>query len=91
MNRSMGGESEAAWRALLDDLVRHGHRGFIRTNGTNGAGSALQRAFARTINSLAKRTVEDQPRGKIEFAWLKDPWNPPFSSAAGPRARPMAN
>ena len=41
--RSMGGESEAAWRALLDDLVKRGLKtpGLVSVDGASGLDNAL--------------------------------------------------
>jgi transposase-like protein len=75
--RSMGGESEAAWRAVLDDLVARGLRTpeFLITDGAAGLEKALaalwptipaQRCTVHTI-----RTQSLRRRGWAAAAWRR--------------------
>jgi putative transposase len=77
--RAMGGESEAAWRAVLDDLVARGLRApeFLIVDGAAGLEKALaslwpavpaQRCTVHTV-----RTQSLRGSGQAAAAWLRWP------------------
>ncbi len=66
--KNMGGESEAAWRGVLDGLIAHGLRRpeFLITDGEPGwngpwrrCGPTCRRNAARFIPSIRNRVVSD--------------------------------
>ena len=64
--KSMGGEGEAAWRALLDDLVRRGLRTpelvvIDGAPGSKGGGGAMARRGAGTPPSRPRSSSPTRP------------------------------
>jgi transposase-like protein len=56
--KNMGGESEAAWRALLDDLVRRGLKTpeLVIVDGAQGLEKALAALISTVIFSPMRQT-----------------------------------
>ncbi len=67
--KSMGGESEAAWRALLDDLVRRGLRTpeLVVVDGAPGLEKALA-APGMVINRLAVSSALTDAASSLSIA-----------------------
>ena len=65
--RNMGGESEAAWRSLLDDLVSRGLKtpGFVITDGAPGLEKALSLVWPE---ALAQRCTVHKHRNLLAHA-----------------------
>ena len=62
--KSMGGEGEAAWRALLDDLIRRGLRTpeLVVVDGAPGLEKALAALFRRGCPTLHRAQAPQSPR-----------------------------